>query len=111
MLALLTINFFENSLLLIPMMITFSNIVERHLILQNSIQTTLLEEKSYSNALLLVVGSVIAVLGSFLLEIILFTAYNRLAHIWKNLLNMARLHDKENNPNSFNLEEVLKIMV
>ena len=92
------------------MMITFSYIVERHSILQNSIHTTLLEEKSYANALLLVVGSVIVVAGSFLLEIILFTAYNRLAHIWKNLLNMARLNDKENKPNSLKLEEVLKII-
>ena len=91
MMALLTINVCENILLLVPMMATFYYIADRHSTLQSTIGNSQQEEKSYTNALMLLVGSMVAVLGSFLLEIFLFLFYYRYAHLKKALLTQARL--------------------
>ena len=91
MMALLTINLCENIVLLFPMMPTFYQIADRHSILQSIIGNSQQEEKSYANALLLVGGSMVAVLGSFFLEVILFLSYYRYAHLKKALLTQARL--------------------
>ena len=91
MMALLTINLCENILLLLPMMPNFYKIADRHSILQSTIGNSQQEEKSYANALLLLVGSMVAVLGSFFLEVILFLSYYRYAHLKKALLTQARL--------------------
>ena len=91
MMALLTINVCENILLLVPMMATFYYIADRHSTLQSTIGNSQQEEKSYTNALMLLVGSMVAVLGSFFLEIILFLSYYRYAHLKKALLTQTRL--------------------
>ena len=91
MMALLTINLCENILLLLPMMATFYYIADRHMTLQSTIGSSHQEDKSHTNALLLLVGSMVVVLGSFFLEIILFLSYFRYAHLKKALLTQARL--------------------
>ena len=93
--TLLAINLFENILLILPMAITFSSIVERHLTLQRSIGVTDLESRSLRNSVLLVVCSLVAVVGSYVLEIILWQAYYRYGHSQKILLNQARNLSKE----------------
>lgn len=95
MMTLLAINLFENILLILPMAITFPSIVERHLTLQRSIGVTDLESRSLRNSVLLVVCSLVAVVGSYVLEIILWQAYYRHGHSQKILLNQARNLSKE----------------
>ena len=67
-----------------------------HFTLQSTIGSSHQEDKSYTNTLLLLVGSMVAVLGSFYLEIILFLSYYWYTHLKKALLNQARLLANEN---------------
>jgi hypothetical protein len=91
MLALLTINCFENLTHLVPITLTWIKIAARHSLLEDSIGTTIIEDTSYSNCFSLMVFAYCLAILSFCFQIFLYHLYNNHMHLWKDLLQHSNL--------------------